>query len=711
MVRLKSRPKPQALDEDSVSESAIDQTQLSDGDVEEPILPGRLSRKAKTDAIGHAIWVGAAPKGPKPKEKVIPTDSSSKKRSASTARQSGRNKSAKKGHVGIAPDEDVNMVGLESETPVVDPKPRESSRRARRMLVDSDPEAEGEQRAAIPAAPAPSHAAASKNKPLNPSLVVPSGAAAADTAFADEEEADSDGGNERSERSDDEQDLDGDNNEDLQGLEVGALRQKLVDETPRWANEEDGDDGDDYEEDFPTYPELRSLSRASFSSGHQSVPESEHIDISSDDEEESDPGMRAAFAGINAAHQRAPAPRPLALDRSGIPATHPTRTQDTSTRKSLTKARTRPAEPTQPQKVDLAALVADKYSKKPEKPRGKREVQREHERPRWNAETSMPRAPARKPGIVKVKLEVKPEPADVGLPPPTAHTGSIDIRFDGKRVGLKNQHPDVKKTGQLAIDYYLGFHLLKNSYPDVLEATKFAKDALLRSARHLGFKAIEARLIADDEYREALTTLVGRVSTFRGQVKPAATSSIYGNYKVQHGCADLVARLLAGVSYIYPHRPDKFDPKSSLVIPGKPDGKKPFEHEGIPAVIATFFQGQESIAEKIAALFNRNENGNLEVPQPMVAMSCAGLHSTFDDWSSGEHRPTNFDGHRVQEIYELHILLLKKLETDKPVQYHETMERIFLQASRGSVAFAKSFKVPPSLLQQEALAMLDLDSD
>jgi hypothetical protein len=55
----------------------------------------------------------------------------------------------------------------------------------------------------------------------------------------------------------------------------------------------------------------RPSSRASFSSGHYSVPESnfDPIEVSSDsDSSDSDPAMRGALSGMTAARERLPVP-------------------------------------------------------------------------------------------------------------------------------------------------------------------------------------------------------------------------------------------------------------------------------------------------------------------------------------------------------------------------------------------------------------------
>jgi hypothetical protein len=114
-------------------------------------------------------------------------------------------------------------------------------------------------------------------------------------------------------------------------------------------------------------------------------------------------------------------------------------------------------------------------------------------------------------------------------------------------------------------------------------------------------------------------------------------------------------------------------------------------------VVGGFFKGNNSIVERIQAMLERNEAGNYEATQPMVAIACAGvqniyltsipslthsqIHSVLDDHSTGEYKKSNFDGSRVQDIYDVHILLLETIKEEKPDKYRVMMENIFTLAS------------------------------
>jgi hypothetical protein len=50
-----------------------------------------------------------------------------------------------------------------------------------------------------------------------------------------------------------------------------------------------------------------------------------------------------------------------------------------------------------------------------------------------------------------------------------------------------------------------------------------------------------------------------------------------------------------------------------------------YRHDAVSIVCASFFKGQNSIAERVSAMFTRNEDGNYEAPRPMVALACTAV--------------------------------------------------------------------------------------
>ncbi|KAJ7789008.1 hypothetical protein B0H14DRAFT_3162291 [Mycena olivaceomarginata] len=692
----KLRARPQAI---SDTESTHSGHRASESE-EDPT--GRPKRASKSNAKKNKIWAGAAPTGPKPKVPKdslhpVPVPEPPRKRAASSAQQSARVKVPKvRQSEATMDDEDDDDMALMHHPP--------SKKRATRgVVVDSDHDMSPE---IVPTQPQPSEK--TRGRPRAAAAPTPVHVHAEDASFADEEDDHSD----PAMGSADEEDEPVEEADDLQGLGADEVERRLADSVPLWSSNTNDED---------SAMLSRPSSRASFSSGHYSVPESnfDPIEVSSDsDSSDSDPAMRGAFSGLKAARECLPAPVKTTV------ASHHERQQPAKASSVPSAPKPEPHPRLDLTKVPPSARARTVASQKPV---GKREAKRAQERPEWNdpqpsvSRASGQRSRSRHPSIT-IKREyaepvhIKAELEDGTL---TSTGGSDDINLRKNSRGTLNltkQHPDVQNVLGLAIDYFLGFYLLKCAYPDLRVRTTFYQDALTRSARDLKLPLLQTRLREDADYRSGLSTvLFGRISIWRGKVKTAAHQVVYGHYQVQHDCAGLVTRLLDKQRFIYPHKADvrlflsfaglvdppltqKIDPRTHEVTHGKPDKRRPYEHKGVPAVASCFFKGPNSIAERVEAMFVRNAAGNLEASQSMVALSCAGIFSTVDDYSTGEHKPTDFEGSRVQDVYEVHIMILQKLEAEHPEQYHTMMENIFNVASRGS-SFAKGTKAPLTLLQ------------
>ncbi|KAJ7847904.1 hypothetical protein B0H14DRAFT_3674312 [Mycena olivaceomarginata] len=562
------------------------------------------------------------------------------------------NKARSATHQADAPEQiDDSMEDIEES----EPPPPARSRRSRKSIPDSDEELAEDSSLRLRVTKQKKHQK-------------PAATEALDKAFDDEEDVQSDGGvNGPHENDSDGVEDPGDN--DLEGLDPQELQRRLTEEAPRWSRDDENDEND--EEGSPSH-HSRPSSRASFSSGYQSVPASEFVvEISSDSDSDSDPSMQAAFSSMSAAHARAPALK-ATIRKTSTPKVK--YLIFLSFRYSLVRYSTLPPScQSWFRRMDAAQAVLDL------------------QRPVWNNERAISRAPSHRPSV-----GVKLEPQDAAFVP-----------------GIKRESED---RAQIEDDNNID---IRNPYPDVPLKTQFAFDSLSRSARDQNFTSIHWRLLNDEAYREGLATvlsqLFGRISTFRGNVKAGG-----GKHHLREIWCPTGLRRPRREAHRWPV---KLNPRTNLIEFGQADCKRPYEHEAIPAVVGGFFKGNNSIVERIQAMLERNEAGNYEATQPMVAIACAGvqniyltsipslthsqIHSVLDDYSTGEYKRSNFDGSRVQDIYDVHILLLETIKEEKPDKYRVMMENIFTLASRGT-SFTKGTKAAPTLLQKEALAKLDL---
>ncbi|KAJ7601527.1 hypothetical protein B0H17DRAFT_1223110 [Mycena rosella] len=142
-------------------------------------------------------------------------------------------------------------------------------------------------------------------------------------------------------------------------------------------------------------------------------------------------------------------------------------------------------------------------------------------------------------------------------------------------------------------------------------------------------------------------------------------------------------------------------------FPESRDAKKPYETRGYSAIASTFFKGNNPIAERITAMFGQKMM--LATSRPhlrwLLSLTLVFTVSSTTTLRANTSLPTSTVA--GCKIYTTSTSCFwEKLKAKHPQQYRATMENIFTVASRGS-SFAKGPKAPLTLLQKEALAMLN----
>ncbi|KAJ6517026.1 hypothetical protein DFH09DRAFT_1099207 [Mycena vulgaris] len=554
----------------------------------------------QTEANKNAVWTGATPKGP-PKKDPKPSESGKqkRKRTESSATEDSKSKARRKD----------GRESPEEEDPM--PPNTRLKKRAGAEVIASDDEG-----------PAPkSHKKDSVKSAVAAEELL-------DGDNADSEPENHQGGIDY----DREEDAEGADDDNLENLEAtGDSDAALAMETPIWTTQDD--------EDFPatvTFEHLRtsrSSSRASMSSGHMGVPSS---DVSSDSE--SDAETKAVFRSLKTAQQLVPAP-PLKKKASSARGTWnkpaPLKAQ-TKMRSNASSSRSIPSHP----KIKLE----DGGHSLPAQLR--HAVKKEDTRDRNVLRSSSPEV-----------IEID-ESSDDDVQ--VYNNNDIQLVITDRKIGLKQQHPRVEKTAQLGVDYYLGYYLWKKAFPSTEQKTNFAFDALVNAAHTLRFEDIKKRLMIDATYRTSLgSVLHGRVSAFRLKAKTATDMTVVGNHGLRGNTEDRVTFLIAGMCYLYPLSRGGIDPKSGKPGPDVIDNERPYLAEGITnALSQAFFKGTPSIASKYSELFvagnPKDPKGRKQVPASMVAL----VHASLNEYRSGRHLASKFEGNSLQEIYNTHLLLL-----------------------------------------------------
>ncbi|KAF8185607.1 hypothetical protein K438DRAFT_1836694 [Mycena galopus ATCC 62051] len=503
----------------------------------------------------------------------------------------------------------------------------------------------------------------------------------------------------------DDQELGDDDDDDLDALNAAGdsegLQRALAQERPQWSAK--GSVADDEAMEVDVY--YRSSSRASVSSGRMTIPSSNVSDCDDSDDSETRAGVNA----LKAAQQLVPV---VDKKKSSKTASH----------------------------SSSAVTASHSSSAAPIAARGKREIARDQERPTWNQNVTSTDKASRKSSGKLSKLPAHPvkvgdttrpfpqpvrkRPHPVKLEPQenvlSVSSSSIDsddddddvqviepsdidvvVRSNGK-VNLKQQRPRVEKTGQLAVDFFLGYYLFKHFFPSTEEKTNFSLDALVNAAHSHQFEDIKEKLLTDPGYVDLLSPVLhGRVSAFRLRPKAAADAIVVTNYGLQKNIEARVQFLLEGMRYIHVLVPGAIDPKTGQPGADVVQKDSAYTSEGIKTTLLNaFFRGTPSLAQKYASLFETGVDGRKQVPRSMVAIAGTAVHASISEYRTGYHISTKFDGNHLLEIYDTHLLLIDTLLKSNSTML-EDLFTFLTQGSHLAAVYARPIAV-------EALALLGL---
>ncbi|KAJ7796916.1 hypothetical protein B0H14DRAFT_3549491 [Mycena olivaceomarginata] len=211
--------------------------------------------------------------------------------------------------------------------------------------------------------------------------------------------------------------------------------------------------------------------------------------------------------------------------------------------------------------------------------------------PSWNDTrgSSVSRATSVHP-LVKKEARVVVLPLD-------NDSDNIQIRWSaGGAVNLKEQHPDVQKS-------------ITKQCAEILH-----QNSILCAAEDLHLPNIASAVVIEvnggralSKYGEALAVVPqGRISSFRGIAKSTAKAGLYGNYKVQTDCVARVEHLMKGQAFIYKQKPDTLDPRSQIIVFGRPDTDTPYLHDAIADGVGGFLKTKT--AERCADMWKCKDN-------------------------------------------------------------------------------------------------------
>ncbi|KAI0331457.1 hypothetical protein GY45DRAFT_1300919 [Cubamyces sp. BRFM 1775] len=298
---------------------------------------------------------------------------------------------------------------------------------------------------------------------------------------------------------------------------------------------------------------------------------------------------------------------------------------------------------------------------------------------------------------VQQNLPIKAEP-ERGL----GTHGDIEIVWPekGGKLGLKKQRPRVKEVLRDSIGELLASLCLKNAYPDGMDIHhNYAKQALIKSADHLGYTDIAHRLRSDKEYVKALASIPAqRVSSFRGNVKRITDPLAPNAFGLKSGDSDYVEWLKEMLRYIYP-----VDYAKERCQGDKPFGAPVF----VQALRNAFFHSSRSIGNLLTIHFESSDPERpeeKEIPAPMLALVSTALYASISDYEFDVFEAAEFSGDSFADVYGENIRLLDKIKSSSLKKYHTLTHRLFREI-RGT----PSRRVGKSSHGSDTLALLDID--
>ncbi|GJE84946.1 hypothetical protein PsYK624_010220 [Phanerochaete sordida] len=234
--------------------------------------------------------------------------------------------------------------------------------------------------------------------------------------------------------------------------------------------------------------------------------------------------------------------------------------------------------------------------------------------------------------------------------------------------------------------------------PDAGARFDLWQDIAIATAERLGdrYAVVVQRLKTDYYYAKAYVDQIEqRNSKKRSDMKASTDSKVCDEYGiVKDACQNLVAALVDRRGYAYPGN-----------ITAKYDGNHPFARPIVWAVLKTFFfhstRKTPSVASQHPDRFkssDRYKPQELEIPLPMLALTCAMIKLSLDAWSEGDGTtPETFNYTECKKEYDAVVDMVEKLREKSEKTYHRILHDVYLATVGGSRAASVSKLTDPEL--------------
>ncbi|GJE94505.1 hypothetical protein PsYK624_106750 [Phanerochaete sordida] len=227
------------------------------------------------------------------------------------------------------------------------------------------------------------------------------------------------------------------------------------------------------------------------------------------------------------------------------------------------------------------------------------------------------------------------------------------------------------------------------------DRSRLQREIILDQAIALGsaYTPIVDRLKNDFYYMEVFVKAVEqRNANLRTNMKKYTDSQVVDEFKLVRGeCEDHVKALLVKQAYAYP----------GDILQGTLDGKNPFYRALVIRTLQIHFFTSTAKKPSVSSMFperftssDRYKADELEIPIPMLALTCAMIKLSLDLWRNGRGPTVKEDGKRnraemfaltaCREEYTKVLELIDDIREGGPRMYHRVMHDVYLSACGSS---------------------------
>ncbi|KAL1750441.1 hypothetical protein FB107DRAFT_279625 [Schizophyllum commune] len=305
-----------------------------------------------------------------------------------------------------------------------------------------------------------------------------------------------------------------------------------------------------------------------------------------------------------------------------------------------------------------------------------------------SANTSGPSAHTPSPAAVATPFPSSAQAYTLSHAPGWAAETFLAEKYHGERnLSLRAQQAPVQAVAKAAIDLAIQKMLFENAFPEENTISLLNRQTLVEAAEACNTPSIRARLLGDPTYSVRFDAMINnRVTLMRSKFKQAADDAVPGFYDLPNDETrkEVAAKHLDLGSYHYARKED-----------GTYIDFKPFSNRCVISVIQSVVfrgSGRRAIARKLldAFLGISQDEAQLELPIPMVAVAATAVGAALKDHQLGLTEPSDFAHNKASGIYKDHAHHLASIRTNRPPAYHRLMMDLFKAASGATLCTSDS---------------------